>query len=213
MSGQLVGEVIDALEMGLRLTTAERLALLAITEKCHADTRQGSVRLDRIIVAVGASKRTTERALASLRKRGIIWVVARGYKAPGGKLHAPIYQVAKLPPIMVAEATGVSFRQIDVELPPNRRRASAKSAQASATRVPLTWGASTIDGSIDGEVSTDGLNDGARALRARAAHASEIDFEAERARAQTALHDAYPEQFGIYPETAADAAEPGRRKA
>jgi hypothetical protein len=205
MSGQLLGEVIDALEMGLKLTQAERLALIAIAEKCHADTRQGSVRFDRIQAAVGASRRTTERVLHNLRKRGIVWVVARGYKARG-KLRAPIYQVAKLPPIMVAEATGVVFPPNRDELPPNRRLASAKSGRASATRVPLTWGASTIDGSIDGEVSIDGVIDGARERSSRAARASELDWETERERAKAALYNAYPEQF----KTAADAAGPGR---
>jgi hypothetical protein len=103
MAGKLVGEVIDALEAGITLSDAEFRALIAIAEKCHGDTRQGSVRTARIQAALGRSKRTTERTLARLKKRDLVAVVKRGFKSHG-VAYAPIYELGLLAPPKMTEA-------------------------------------------------------------------------------------------------------------
>lgn len=98
MSGQLVGEVLAAMEPGGRLeflTPTERLALIAIAEKCHHISRQGSVRIGRIQAAVGKSESTTRRTLRKLRDAKLIDVVKRGYKAHGVAA-ASIYELSEL---------------------------------------------------------------------------------------------------------------------
>jgi len=94
MSGKLVGEVLDAIESGAigLVPPNQRWALVAIAEKCHTNTRQGSVRFDRIKAVVGKSTRTTRRALAELKDAGLIRVVKPGFKAHG-KAMSPIYEL------------------------------------------------------------------------------------------------------------------------
>jgi hypothetical protein len=171
MSGQLVGEVIDALEAGLKLKDPEKLILLAIAEKCQKD-RRGYVRKGRLVAAVGQSQRTTERYLSVLVKADVVVVVQRGLKVPGRDPQAPLYE---LPPIMVAEANSRLSEARKRALPPSRvaeaeeeasatqvaegasaksESASAKSEGASATPPLLTSDAATIDG------TNDGTNDG-----------------------------------------------------
>lgn len=145
MSGKLVGEVLDAAEAGHLdgLSRPAFHALLAIAEKCHHQTRQGSVRKVRIQAAiyVGNSTRTADRAIRELKAAGLVQVVKRGFKAPGGKSLAPIYQLAELSPPKVAEATGEAFAKTG--------EAFAKTGQAFATQGGVLDG--SIDGSIDGE--------------------------------------------------------------
>ena len=99
MSGQLVGEVIDALPAlkASGLTTRGFYTLIAIAEKCHADTRQGSVRWDHIRNCLfGASKRTAERGVEELKSIGVLRVVKPGFNNNHGRMHSPIYEVALL---------------------------------------------------------------------------------------------------------------------
>lgn len=98
MSGALVGEIIDALEHGLELTSSEYGALIAIAEKCHQNTRQGSVRMARIASAIrvkgkAASRKTAERTVSRLIKRSIILRVRRGGRSGDGTAHASVYEL------------------------------------------------------------------------------------------------------------------------
>lgn len=99
MSGQLVGEVIAASQAFREAGLSERgfHALVAIAEKCHTQTRQGSVRWDHICNGLfGASKRTAERAVYDLKTFGAIRVVKCGFNNNAGRAHAPIYEIAVL---------------------------------------------------------------------------------------------------------------------
>lgn len=97
MSGQLVGEVLDGIEDGLlkSLTESERLALIVIAEKCHTATRQGSVRMERIMSVTGKSRRTVQRIMFRLRDDlDLVRVVKRGYVTPKtGDGHANVYEL------------------------------------------------------------------------------------------------------------------------
>ncbi|MCZ0730473.1 hypothetical protein [Mycolicibacterium iranicum] len=97
MSGRLVGEVLDACEAGVlaKLSQGELLALLAVAEKCHTETRQGSVRVSRIAAAMCKSDATAKRATRTLRDLGLLREVKRGYKSHGVG-HATIYEIALL---------------------------------------------------------------------------------------------------------------------
>ena len=98
MSGQLVGEVIAAVEELKARGITERgfMALIAIAEKCHYETRQGSVRWAWIQAGLfGASKRTAERAVAELRAAAVIHVLAIGF-GNRYRARAPIYSIAPL---------------------------------------------------------------------------------------------------------------------
>lgn len=113
MSGQLVGEVLGARAEHLAdLTQAETLALVAIAEKCHVDSRQGSVRLAYIQAAIGKSQRTVVRTLGQLKDRGLIRVVKRGYKSHG-VARASVYELALLAPPRVAQAGGSGYATQD----------------------------------------------------------------------------------------------------
>ena len=113
MSGQLVGEVLDARAERLAdLSQAQTLALVAIAEKCHADSRQGSVRLSHIQAAIGKSQRTTVRTLEQLKDRELIRVVKRGYKSHG-VARASIYELSALTPPKVAQPTSGAYATQD----------------------------------------------------------------------------------------------------
>jgi hypothetical protein len=162
VSGQLVGEVIDAAEAGQfhGLSQGDLLALVAIAEKCGTETRQGSVRIVRIQATMGQSKRTAVRALQRLKDQGHIRVVKRGFKSHG-VAKAPIYELAAFAPPKMAQTTedvcailgGVNGNV----LAPKQPCACAKSECACAIDPPVTCGDATLDGSIDGP------NDGGRA--------------------------------------------------
>jgi hypothetical protein len=106
MSGQLVGEVLDAAEAGrlVGLSRGDVLALVAIAEKCHAATRQGSVRMTRIQAVMNQSRTTAWRAVRTLKDRELIRVVKRGYESHGTG-HANVYEVAVLVPPKMKHAT------------------------------------------------------------------------------------------------------------
>jgi hypothetical protein len=154
MSGQLVGEVIAASPQ-LRAGGLSRngfLALIAIAEKCHHQTRQGTVRRSWIQAAIysGNSTRTAERAVRELRDAKLIDVLKRGYKAPNQKALSTMYELLELPPPIVADANG--------EAPAThewRELAAAKSGEAAAKS---DQAAATQSGGLDG--STDGSTDG-----------------------------------------------------
>ncbi|WP_156669989.1 hypothetical protein [Mycobacterium sp. E3305] len=108
MSGQLVGEVLDAAEAGYLdgLSAKALYALLAIAERCHHVTRQGAVRRARIQAAIhaGNSSRTVDRAVSELKNAGLVKVVKHGYRSHGVG-HASVYELLLLPPPKTAEAT------------------------------------------------------------------------------------------------------------
>ena len=82
MSGQLVGEVLAASEAFKAAGLSERgfHALLAIAEKCHTETRQGSVPWKHVCAGLyGGSKRTAERAVQDLKTFGAVRVVKPGF--------------------------------------------------------------------------------------------------------------------------------------
>jgi hypothetical protein len=100
VSGQLVGEVIDAADRLKSSGLSERgfHALLAIAEKCHTTSRQGSVRWDHIRAALyWASMSTAKRAVHDLRSAGLVKVIKRGFDNHAGRACAPIYEIAPLP--------------------------------------------------------------------------------------------------------------------
>lgn len=153
MSGQLVGEVLAARAEHLAdLTQAQTLALVAIAEKCHAESREGSVRVSHIQAVIGKSRRTAVRTLEQLKGRGLIRVVKRGYKSHG-VARASIYGLSVLAPLKMAQSTeGACATQDGATnghaLAPNR------SVLAPNPRVvaPSMGGAhdGSLDGSLDG---------------------------------------------------------------
>lgn len=144
MSGQLVGEVLDAAEAGHLddLSANAFAALIVIADRAHTDTRQGSVRADRIAVAIrrpnapwcattAGSRSTVERAIRELKSAGRISVVKRGFNNAHGKAHAPVYEVAPFPspkltetgasvPVTQADGNGGPFPSNGRPFPSNR---------------------------------------------------------------------------------------------
>lgn len=99
MSGKLVGEVLDASARLQESGLPERAfhALVALAEKCHTDTRQGSVRWDHIRAGLyGASLSTAKRAVRDLKTAGLVTVIKRGFDNHHGNACAPIYRVEPL---------------------------------------------------------------------------------------------------------------------
>ena len=162
MSGQLVGEVIDALGTGAIVLKnkdgsddlASRLALIAIAERCYTDTRQGSVRKARIESATGKADRTVDRIIRKLKDAGLIRVVKPGHKPPGGDPVAPLYELSELSPSKVAEASAEpspsKVADASAELSPNPAELSPNRPGAFATDPPVTCSAATYDGTYDG---------------------------------------------------------------
>jgi hypothetical protein len=99
VSGELVGEVIAAAsDLKVRgLSERGFHALIAIAEKCQAQTRQGSVRWDHIRAGLfGASLATAKRAVVDLKSAGVIRLVKRGFDNHAGRACAPIYEIQPL---------------------------------------------------------------------------------------------------------------------
>ena len=99
MSGQLVGEVIAASPTFQKRGLSERgfHALIATAEKCHTQTRQGSVGWDHIRDCLyGALRRTAQRAVHDLLTAGVLEIVKPGFGNQYGRTCAPIYQIAPL---------------------------------------------------------------------------------------------------------------------
>lgn len=171
MSGQLVGEILDAVEAGhlAGLSQGELLALLAVAEKCHTRTRQGSVRLGRIAAALGRSQATAKRTTKKLRDRGLIEVVKRGYRSHGVG-HATVFRLAMLGSPLDEPSTtpdagitpGVSRAPVSLGSPmdePSVESAGLKNGMCSAQN-------GHVLGSPMGELHDglyDGLYDGGRA--------------------------------------------------
>lgn len=165
MSGQLVGEVLDAAEAGHLddLSANAFVALIVIADRAHTDTRQGSVRADRIAVAIrrpnapwcattAGSRSTVERAIRELKTAGRISVVKRGFNNAHGKAHAPVYEVAPFPSTSVTEAgASVSVTEADGNggpFPSNDRPFPSNRGSVSVTQGDdLTL---FLDGPIDG---------------------------------------------------------------
>lgn len=98
MSGQLVGEVFAAQPYLQAEGLPERAfhALLAIAEKAHRDTREGSVRWDHIRAALyGKSLPTAKRAIADLKSAGLIVLTRRGFNNQAGRSAAPCYRITE----------------------------------------------------------------------------------------------------------------------
>ncbi|MGE2718508.1 hypothetical protein [Mycolicibacterium celeriflavum] len=94
MSGQLVGEVINAAGSLRASGLSERgfHALIAIADKASSD-RTASVRWDHIRAGLyGASKRTAQRAVDDLLAAGAIRIVKVGFRNQRTS-RAPIYEI------------------------------------------------------------------------------------------------------------------------
>jgi hypothetical protein len=93
VSGQLVGEVLDA-SGALRdrgLSQRGFHALIAIAEKASGADRTASVRWDHIRAGLyGASRRTAERAVHELIEAGFIRIAKPGFKNQHGRSRAPV---------------------------------------------------------------------------------------------------------------------------
>jgi hypothetical protein len=156
MSGQLVGEVLDAAEAGQldKLSRPAFSALLAIAERCHHFSRRGSVSRSRIKAAIhaGNSDRTADRAVRELKDAGLIQVVKRGYESHG-EGHANIYELCMLAPPKMAEAPDDAYATQDGGS--TTQCASAKIACASAK---IACASATQDGEHNG--TKDGTKDG-----------------------------------------------------
>lgn len=99
MSGQLVGEVISAaVQLQDRGLTARGFqALIAIAEKCHSDTRQGTVPWSWIRQCqFGSSLSTAKRGVRSCKEIRAVRVVKRGFDNQNGRSCAPIYELLPL---------------------------------------------------------------------------------------------------------------------
>lgn len=202
-----MGEVIAAAD-GLRargLPAGAFHALLAIAEKAHADTRQGSVRWDHIRSAMYSSNslRSAERAVKALKDAGLIRVVQRGYNNQAGTARAPIYEVLPLPvPATHDGGIGPSVSATDDggfgrgPNPPNQ-----------GPNPPIQGGEPAIhgvglDGSIDGSI--DGSN--ARSTRARRQRQQPTFGEMVRGRPDAPLEPPPPDA-SIVPLSATSAAD------
>jgi hypothetical protein len=104
MSGQLVGEVLAASEELRKRGLSKRgfLALIAIAEKAHTETRQASVPWRHIQAALyspmptgGDVPSTAKRAVADLKAAGLV-SVKRGFNNRQGRVVAPRYTIAPL---------------------------------------------------------------------------------------------------------------------
>lgn len=167
VSGKLVGEVLTGRERGHLgdLTQGQVLALVAIAEKCHTDSRQASVRMAYIQAAMGQSRRSAERAIHVLKTRQLITVVKRGYKTHGTG-HAPIYRL-ELPPPTTAETESDASATLDGVsahdgLPPLKMAETPSIVLPPNPDVlpPNGQGASAVlGGDHDGSLY-DGINDG-----------------------------------------------------
>lgn len=100
MSGALVGEVIHAAaalkKKGLSETAFH--ALIAIADKCHHTSRQGSVPWSHICAGIYGRKdfpvkRTAERAVSELKEAGLLRVVRSGFNNNYGRVCAPVYKI------------------------------------------------------------------------------------------------------------------------
>jgi hypothetical protein len=153
MSGQLVGEVIAASHALHTRGLSERgfHALIAIAEKCHTQTRQGSVRWEHICDGLyGASKRTAERAVQDLKTVGALRVIKPGFGNQHGRMCAPLYQIE---PLLDTDTQVTRSHELDTDNPD-----VDTDKPGGGYRHPGVVLDGSIDGSIDG--STDG---GARA--------------------------------------------------
>lgn len=159
MSGRLVGEVIAAAPQ-LRaggLSKNGFLALLAIAEKCHHVTNEGSVRWGHICDGLyGGSRSTAERAVKELKDSGYVRVVKPGWANKHGDYKAPVYEL-RITRItsLVTESKGedhVTGDGIQGEDSVKSKLDSVKSELDSVKPPPLISGAPTLDGPIDGPI-------------------------------------------------------------
>lgn len=154
MSGQLVGEVIAAAERLRRLGLPERAfhALVAIAEKSHAESRQGSVRWAWIQSGLyGASKRTAERAVGELRAAGVVRIAKTGF-GNGFISRAPIYEIA---PLVDTDTAVSQSQEVDTDTAVSQstesryRQTGSRYRQTGSRYRHLGV---VLDGSIDGPI-------------------------------------------------------------
>lgn len=143
-----MGEVIAASERLRNGGLSERgfYALVAIAEKCHTKTREGSVRWDHIRNGLyGASKRTAERAVHDLKSAGLVSVVLRGFNNNHGRSCAPIYRIA---PLTDTDTQVSSSPTTDTDRPGDRYRQNGDRYRHLGVVLD-----GSLDGSLDGEPS------------------------------------------------------------
>lgn len=166
MSGRLVGEVLDAREAGYLpgLSDVQLLALVAIAEKCHEHTRQGSVRLPRLAAVMDRSERSAKRAVRALKDRGLIRVVKAGYMSHGSG-HANVYQLTMQGPSRAAHAPDDAGATLDG---PGTGHVQGTNSDVQGTN--RACAGDTLDVTHDG--IHDGLNDGT--TKERRAHGTRL---------------------------------------
>ncbi len=160
MSGKLVGRVLDAAEAGEldHLSRAAFHALIAIAERCLDSTEQGYAHNNRIRAAIrtGNSLRSTKRAVSELKSAGLVKVVRRGYRMPGGAAKSTLYQLMLTAPVSATQDGPNATHPVSATQDgPNAAPVGAKSAPVSAIYVPVSaiQGGplnGILDGSLDG---------------------------------------------------------------
>lgn len=160
MSGQLVGEVLTASDSLRERGLSERgfHALIAIAEKAHPVTRQGSVRWSHIRAALyGASQRTAERAVQDLKSSKLIAVIRPGFNNNHGSAAAPIYEIQPLTDTDTHVAVSVGG-DTDTHVAASVRGDTDKTGgRYRQTEDRSRHPGVVLDGSLDG--STDGGGD------------------------------------------------------
>ncbi|MGV0993426.1 MAG: hypothetical protein ACOYB7_14360 [Mycobacterium sp.] len=156
MSGQLVGEVIDAAEdlvlLGLRRPGF--MALIAIAEKCHGETRQGSVRWDHIRGGMfNVCLNTARAAVAELRRLELVAVIKPGHGNRHG-IFAPVYRINEN---LGAPTASGNSRKLDA---PTVTGASSflDAPKTSSRRTKNGSRRTNVDVSISGDASLDGID-------------------------------------------------------
>ncbi len=185
MSGQLVGEVIAAGDSMRRrgISRSGFMALVAIAEKSHTQTRQASVRWDHICAGLyGVSKRTAQRAVAELKDAGLLRLVCVGYTNQRSS-RAPVYEIAELGAVAAQldsdiamsssteadsdTAMSLSSRVDRDKTEVDRDKTQSGSRQnASGSRHPDVL----LDGSIDGSSFDGSIDVTARAAKSDRGH-------------------------------------------
>jgi hypothetical protein len=167
MSGQLVGEVLDAAEAGQldKLSRPAFCALMAVAERCHHSNRQGTVRRARIQAAIFERNgyRTASRAIRELKDAGLIRVVRRGYKAPNGDTASPIYELVEFGTPKVSEASDEADEAWDIQVSQATDKASdtqvSQASDEAWDKIDEAW--DKIDEASDTQgVHHDGSIDG-----------------------------------------------------
>jgi hypothetical protein len=157
MSGQLVGEVIAAQPNLKAKGISDRAfhALVAIAEKCHYQTRQGSVRWDHIRAGLyGSSKRTARRAVKELTDAGILRVARIGWtNQHTGR--APVYEITDVLTALVSATAMATSSKLDaVTAVDTSSKLDVAKSEVGCGQIGVGCGhpGVLLDGSIDGPI-------------------------------------------------------------